>query len=75
MQSTIFGGSATTTIPLSRLTSPRGAVHILAMTTVDLKRFVVTCALVPDLYCPGYSSADALSKEANRCEPLPGSRH
>ena len=39
--------------------------QVLAMTTADLNRFVVTCALVPDLYCPGYSSADALSKEAN----------
>jgi hypothetical protein len=25
----------------------------------------VSCALVPDLYCPAYSSAEALSKEAN----------
>ena len=31
----------------------------------DLNRFLVTCALVPDLYCPGYSSAETLSKEAN----------
>lgn len=35
------------------------------MTTADLNRFLVTCALVPDLYCPGYSSAETLSKEAN----------
>jgi len=35
------------------------------MTAADLKRFLVTCALVPDVYCPGYSSAEALSKEAN----------
>jgi hypothetical protein len=33
------------------------------MTAVDLNRFMVTCALVPDLYCPG--SAETLSKEAN----------
>src|SRR5713101_7661028 len=26
---------------------------------------MVTGALVPDLYCPGYSSAETLSKEAN----------
>jgi ParB family transcriptional regulator, chromosome partitioning protein len=39
--------------------------QVRAMTTTDLNRFVVTCALVPDLYCPGYSSAEALSKEAN----------
>ncbi|MGH9739365.1 MAG: ParB/RepB/Spo0J family partition protein [Candidatus Acidiferrales bacterium] len=39
--------------------------QIRAMTTADLNRFLVICALVPDLYCPGYSSAEALSKEAN----------
>jgi len=39
--------------------------QIRAMTTADLNRFLVTCALVPDLYCPGYSSAETLSKEAN----------
>jgi hypothetical protein len=39
--------------------------RIRSMTAADLNRFIVTCALVPDLYCPGYSSAEALSKEAN----------
>lgn len=39
--------------------------QIQAMTTADLNRFLVSCALVPDLYCPGYNSAEALSKEAN----------
>ena len=39
--------------------------RIRAMTVADLNRFLVTCSLVPDLYCPGYSSAEALSKEAN----------
>jgi hypothetical protein len=39
--------------------------QIREMTTADLSRFLVTCALVPDLYCPGYSSAETLSKEAN----------
>jgi ParB family transcriptional regulator, chromosome partitioning protein len=39
--------------------------QVRAMTTADLNRFVVTCTLVPDLYCPGYSSAETLSKEAN----------
>lgn len=39
--------------------------QIRDMTTADLNRFLVTCALVPDLYCPGYSSAETLSKEAN----------
>src|SRR6266481_3184522 len=38
---------------------------ILAMTTADLNRFLVMCSVVPDLYCPGYSSAEVLSKEAN----------
>ena len=39
--------------------------QIREMTTADLNRFLVSCALVPDLYCPGYSSAETLSKEAN----------
>ncbi|MGH9735493.1 MAG: hypothetical protein ACRD8A_12995 [Candidatus Acidiferrales bacterium] len=39
--------------------------QIRTMTTADLNRFIVTCALVPDLYCPGYSSAECLSKQAN----------
>jgi ParB family transcriptional regulator, chromosome partitioning protein len=40
-------------------------VQIQAMTATDLNRFLVTCAVVPDLYCPGYSSTETLSKEAN----------
>lgn len=39
--------------------------HIHGMTEADLNHFMVTCALVPDIYCPGYSSAEALSREAN----------
>src|SRR5260370_1054993 len=39
--------------------------RIHAMTAADLNRFMVTCSLGSDLYCPGYSSAEALSKEAN----------
>lgn len=39
--------------------------RIRAMTAADLNRFLVTSALVPDLYCPGYSSAETLSKESN----------
>jgi hypothetical protein len=39
--------------------------HIHAMTAADLNRFMVTCALIADLYCPGYSSAEVLSKETN----------
>ncbi|HTT18892.1 MAG TPA: ParB/RepB/Spo0J family partition protein [Candidatus Sulfotelmatobacter sp.] len=39
--------------------------QIRGMTIAELNRFLVMCALVPDLYCPGYSSAEALSEEAN----------
>jgi hypothetical protein len=39
--------------------------RIRAMTVADLNRFVVMCSLIPELYCPGYSSAETLSKEAN----------
>lgn len=39
--------------------------RIREMTAAELNRFMVTCALVPDLYCPGYSSAETLPKEAN----------
>jgi hypothetical protein len=39
--------------------------RIRAMTAADLNRFLVTCALVPDLYCPGYSFEETLSKESN----------
>lgn len=35
------------------------------MTSVDVSRFMVARALVPDLYFPGCSSAETLSKEAN----------
>ena len=40
-------------------------VQIRAMTVADLNRFVVMCSLIPDLYCPGYNSAETPSKEAN----------
>src|ERR1700674_614965 len=40
-------------------------VRIRAMTAADLNRFLVTCPLVPDLYSPGYSSAETLSREAS----------
>ena len=39
--------------------------RIRALTAADLNRFIVACALVPDLYCPDYSSAETLSKESN----------
>jgi len=48
--------------------------RIHAMTTADLNRFmVVACALVSDLYCPGYSSAEALVEGIEphpNCGPL-----
>ena len=39
--------------------------QIRSMTGADLNRFLVTCSLVPDLYCPGYSPSEILSREAN----------
>ncbi len=39
--------------------------QIRAMTAADLNRFLVTCALVSDLYCPGYSSSAALPTKSN----------
>src|SRR5579863_4993620 len=39
--------------------------RIRAMATADLNRFIVACALVPDLYCPGYSSSDVLPTKSN----------
>jgi len=39
--------------------------RIRAMTVADLNRFLVLCSLVPDLYCPGFSPSEILSKEAN----------
>jgi ParB family transcriptional regulator, chromosome partitioning protein len=41
----------------------RAAVE--GMTAADLHRFLVTCALVSDLYCPGYNPAQALAKDSN----------
>ena len=55
---TSWGGN---TVDHEKLTE----AQIHAMTTAELNRFLVACALIPDLYCPGYSSAEALSKEAN----------
>jgi ParB family transcriptional regulator, chromosome partitioning protein len=39
------------------------AVH--GMTTADLHRFLVVCALVSDLYCPGYNPRQSLSRDSN----------
>jgi hypothetical protein len=35
------------------------------MNNADLNRFLVVCALVSDLYCPGYNAAESLSKNSN----------
>jgi len=41
------------------------AAAVQAMKTADLHRFLVVCALVPDLYCPGYNPRQTLAKESN----------
>ena len=38
---------------------------VAAMIAADLHRFLVVCALVSDLYCPGYNPAQALTKDSN----------
>jgi hypothetical protein len=35
------------------------------MKAADLKRFLVVCALVSDLYCPGYDPKQSLAKDSN----------
>jgi len=35
------------------------------MTAADLHRFLAVCALVSDLYCPGYNPTQALAKDSN----------
>lgn len=35
------------------------------MAITDLNHFLVACALVSDLYCPGYNLSQPLSKESN----------
>jgi ParB family chromosome partitioning protein len=35
------------------------------MAITDLNHFLVACALVSDLYCPGYNLSQALSKDSN----------
>jgi ParB family chromosome partitioning protein len=39
--------------------------HIRSMTAADLNRFMVTCALVPDLYYSGFGGDEVLSKDSN----------
>ena len=41
------------------------AAAVQAMTAADLHRFLVVCALVSDLYCPGYNQRQSLEKNSN----------
>jgi len=41
------------------------AVAVQAMKPADLHRFLVICALVSDLYCPGYNPKQTLEKASN----------
>ena len=41
------------------------AAAVLAMKSADVHRFLGVCALVSDLYCPGYSPKQSLAKESN----------
>lgn len=42
-----------------------GANAIEAMSTANLHRFLIVCALVSDLSCPGYSPSQPLAKDSN----------
>src|SRR5437899_663759 len=41
------------------------AAAVSAMKLADLNRFLVVCALVSDLYCPGYNPRQSLAKDSN----------
>ncbi len=41
------------------------ATAVQAMKSADLNRFLVICALVSDLYCPGYNPKQSLEKTSN----------
>jgi hypothetical protein len=41
------------------------AAAVQRMTAGDLHRFLVVCALVSDLYCPGYNPKQPLAKDSN----------
>ncbi len=41
------------------------AAAVAAMKTADLNRFLAVCALVSDLYCPGYNPRQSLEKNSN----------
>ena len=38
---------------------------VQTMKAADLNRFLVVCALVSDLYCPGYNPRQSLEKTSN----------
>jgi hypothetical protein len=38
---------------------------VRAMKPQDLQHFLIICALVSDLYCPGYNPRDTLAKDSN----------
>jgi len=41
------------------------AAVVQAMKAADVNRFLVVCALVSDLYCPGYNPRQSLAKDSN----------
>jgi hypothetical protein len=41
------------------------ATAVQAMKAADLNRFLVVCALVSDLYCPGYNPRQSLARDSN----------
>jgi hypothetical protein len=41
------------------------AAAVQAMKAADVNRFLVVCALVSDLYCPGYNPRQSLAKDSN----------
>src|SRR5690348_13611594 len=41
------------------------AAAVQGMKAADVNRFLVVCALVSDLYCPGYNPRQSLAKESN----------
>jgi hypothetical protein len=41
------------------------AAAVQAMKAADVNRFLVVCALVSDLYCPGYNARQSLEKNSN----------
>jgi hypothetical protein len=38
---------------------------VAKMINADVRRFLIVCALVSDLYCPGYNRTESLPKDSN----------